>query len=201
MNTKAKALILIALLMLLFGAISGGESGAVPLFEDGPELIIDESVAPDFEALAIQTWDQFLTVFRTRKDCFGDVYLRADDTLSSRAAYDPNSATVAVRVPATAAMLKGALVHEWAHHLEFQCKEHEELRADFLFAQGLSGETPWRTGETPKRAASSWADMPSEQYAEATIVLVLGGRPIRTRARITSQAVDVIEKWAAGSLR
>lgn len=195
-----KASILTILAVLVGGAIVGRRPGTLPAFTDRPELIIDESVAVDFQALALQTWDRFLTVFWTRKDCFGDVYLRAAHTLGSRAAYDPDSATVTVRVPATAAMLQGALIHEWAHHLEFQCKEHEDLRAAFLLAQGLPRDTPWRMVEKPELAASAWADVPSEQYAEAVIALVLGGRPIPTGARLTAGAVQVLEKWAAGNL-
>jgi hypothetical protein len=54
--------------------------------------------------------------------------------------------------------------------------------------------------EKPELAASAWADVPSEQYAEAVIALVLGGRPIPTGARLTPEAVQVLEKWAAGNL-
>lgn len=184
--------------VLLGGSMALDRSEIAPVSTERPELIIDGSVAADFQALALKTWDQFLRVFWKRKDCFGDVYLRADDSLGSRAAYNPNSATVTVRVPATAAMLQGALIHEWAHHIEFQCKEHEDLRAAFLIAQGMPGETDWRKVETPEMSARAWAGLPSEQYAEATIALVLGGRSIPTGARVSTQAVGVIEKWAAG---
>lgn len=196
----AKASILTILAVLVGGAIAGGLPGTLPRPADRPELIVHESVAVDFQALALQTWDRFLTVFWARRNCFGDVYLRAAPALGSRAAYDPDSATVIVRVPATAAMLQGALIHEWAHHLEFQCSEHEDLRAAFLLAQGLPGDTAWRTAGARQMVATAWADVPSEQYAEAVIALVLGGRPIPTRARVTGEAVQVVEKWAAGKL-
>ena len=39
--------------------------------KDTPQLIFDESVASDFEALALETWDQFLAVFQARSGCFG----------------------------------------------------------------------------------------------------------------------------------
>lgn len=162
-----------------------------------PQLIVDESVAPDFELLAIETWDQFLAVFGGRSDCFGDVHLRATKDLDSRASYDPDTAAVTVRVPGTPAMLKGALIHEWAHHIEFQCREHQELRQPFLVAQGLSPDTPWRPHDEPEQMpVGDWASIPSEQYAEATIVLVLGARHIPTKARVTGEAVQVIEAWA-----
>jgi len=160
-----------------------------------PELIVDESVAGDFETLAIETWDEFLTVFQARTGCFGDVRLRATRTLGSRAAYDPASATVTVRVPGTPAMLQSALVHEWAHHIEFQCDQHETLRPAFIDALGLPPDTQWRPQVLHVNTS---ADMPSEQYAEATIVLVLGRRQIPNRVRITEDAIRVIEAWAAG---
>jgi hypothetical protein len=200
-RTNAKIITRAILLLALIGVMAGDRSEAAPVSNVHPELIIDGSVAKDFQALALQTWERFLQVFWNRKACFGDVTLKADKTLSDRAVYDPSRAVVTVRVPATAAMLRGAMVHEWAHHLEFQCKEHQELRTAFLIAQGLPVDTPWRAVEKSGLAGEAWEELPSEQYAEATIALVLGRRSIPTGARITTQAVEVIENWAVGELR
>lgn len=176
-----------------------------------PQMIADRSVAADLQALADETWLQFLAVFKPRAGCFGDVHLRADYDLDERAAYDPLTAIVTVRVPATKAMLQGALVHEWAHHIEYQCKAHNELRLAFLVAQGLPAGTPWRgdkpnglPADEPKggpavaTSEGAWSSIPSEQYAEATIELVLGSRAISTAARVSPQAIQVIARWAAG---
>lgn len=65
----------------------------------------------------------------------------------------------------------------------------------FLMAQGLPLDTPWRPDNTP---ASARADTPSEQYAEATIELVLGDRQIPTKVRVTREAIRVVEEWEAG---
>ncbi len=176
-----------------------GQTQAQP-FQPSPQLIIEDSVTSDFRALAVETWSKFLTVFQARSDCFGDVRLRAAPNLNSRAAYDPETATVTVRVPATVAMLQGALVHEWAHHLEFQCEQHQTLRPAFLKAQGLPLSTPWRPDNTPANTPEkAWANIPSEQYAEAVIEVVLGRRQIPTNARVTREAVQVIKVWAAGN--
>ena len=195
----------VALLGVVSGAMSGCGAAEAPSLAAGtaldrdPQLIVDDSVAPDFEALATETWEQFLEAFRGRSECFGDVLLRAERSLDSRAAYDPDTATVTVRVPGSPAMLKSALVHEWAHHVEFQCDEHQALRRDFLLAQGLPPDTPWRSDEElVERPTDEWAEMPSEQYAEATIVVVLGVRHIPTSARVTTEGVRVIEAWARG---
>lgn len=202
-----RARLWIALAVLMSAARSGCQEPGHPAPDSPghadvrgrPELIVDESVAPDFETLAMETWGQFLAVFQGRSDCFGDVHLGATEDLDSRACYDPDTALVTVRVPGTPAMLKGALVHEWAHHIEFQCKEHREVRRPFLIAQGLPPDTAWRPHDDPaKISVSEWPDIPSEQYAEATIVLVLGARRIPTKARITGEAVQVIAAWARG---
>jgi hypothetical protein len=114
--------------------------------KDLPRLIVDESVADDFRALALETWDQFLAAFQPRSACFGDVELRATKTLDSRASYDPETAAVTVRVPATVVMLQGALIHEWAHHVEFQCGEHLALGSNSSAASiwHLDRRSSWR---------------------------------------------------------
>ena len=195
----ALAGVLTAVALILVGTLSVHRqpTGVVP--RPGPRLIIEDSVASDFRALAEETWRQFLDVFRARADCFGDVRLRAAWTLDHRAVYEPNTATVTVRVPGTPAMLQEALVHEWAHHIEFQCAAHRQLRPAFLAAQGLPPDTPWRPRHLPADAPGSvWARIPSEQYAEATVELVLGQRHIPTGARVTREAVRVVAAWAAG---
>ncbi|GAB4568677.1 MAG: hypothetical protein Kow0047_21710 [Anaerolineae bacterium] len=185
-------------LLLVVALLIGGTTLACAQSEHRrPRLIVEDSVAADFEALAEETWGQFLEAFQTRADCFGDVRLRAAYTLHSRAAYDPARAVVTVRVPGTPAMLQSALVHEWAHHVEFQCAAHQALRPAFLTAQGLPPDTPWRPGgEGDELSSDAWADAPSEQYAEAVVVYVLGERPIPTKARVRREAVSVIRAWA-----
>jgi hypothetical protein len=181
-----------ALICIAVVALAGG---VVPARQ--PQLIVGESVDADFEALALQTWDAFLAVFRMRQGCFGDVWLEATYSLDSRAGYDPDTATVTVLVPGTAAMLKSGLIHEWAHHVEFQCRAHEELQAAFLVAQNLAPGAPWRpAGTTTNLTTGEWADIPSEQYAEAVVELVLGGRPIPTGAHVSPAAIRVVEEWA-----
>ena len=179
-------MILFALAVLLSGTAAGCRTA-----DQAPRLVVDESVAADFEVLALETWDQFVAAFQSRSGCFGDVHLRAVYALDSRAGYDPDTATATVLVPGAPAMLQSGLIHEWAHHVEFQCREHRDLRPAFLAAQGLPPDTPWRL---PDESANS----PSEQYAEATIEFVLGARPIPTEARVSREAIRVVQEWAEG---
>ena len=164
-----------------------------------PALLVDGSVAGDLGLLAEETWSVFLDVFRARASCFGPVTLKATRSLDSRAVYDPDTLTVTVRVPATAAVLKGALVHEFAHHVEFQCQEHEELRPAFIAALDLPAGTEWRPDNASAGApASVRADVPSELYAEATVNLVLGRQPVTTGVRINDEAIRAVQVWATG---
>ncbi len=189
----------VALVVALGLALAGCARQAAPEAKQMPRLIADDSVAGDFEALAQETWSKFLVVFQARVGCFGDVHLRATQDLDNRAAYDPRTATVTVRVPGTVAMLQGALIHEWAHHVEFQCADQQEMRPAFLAAQGLPAGTPWRSDDDPaSMPESAWAGIPSEQYAEGTIELVLGRRQMPTGVRVRVEAVQVIERWASG---
>ena len=88
-------------------------------------------------------------------------------------------------------------MHEWAHHVEFQCEAQTEMRAAFVEAQGMPANTPWRLEDgTTNIFSSDWANIPSEQYAETAIVVVLGERPISTNAPITAEGMEVISAWA-----
>ncbi|MEM7539637.1 MAG: hypothetical protein AAF639_46205 [Chloroflexota bacterium] len=156
-----------------------------------PQLHFDATVATDLRTLANETWTQFLTTFAARTDCFGDVHLQVDRHLPARARYEPATATVTIKAPGTPAHLQGALVHEWAHHVEFQCNEHRTLRPLFLASLGLPPETEWRSGH-------EWVDTPSEHYAEAAIVLVLGERSLQTKIRVMPKSVAVLRRWAEG---
>jgi hypothetical protein len=186
------------LALVIVGALLGS-SDRVIAQPPQPRLIADGSVGPDLRALADQTWLTFLAAFPARTGCFGDVHLHAQTGLASRAAYDPRTATVTINVPGTVAMLQSGLVHEWAHHIEFQCPAQQEMRAAFMRAQGLAPETPWRPVQGPAEdSESAWADIPSEQYAEAAVELVLGRRQIPTSAPVRAAGVQVLAQWAKG---
>jgi hypothetical protein len=176
--------VLIALLGLLILATTSGCS------DSGPELRFDTSVPPDLEQLVATTWIRFLDAHPGRLGCIGDVTVQAAWELETRAEYRPGDATVVVRVPGTAATLSDAIVHEFAHHIEFTCQDHVELRAAFLEAQGMPESADWFEGD-------AWDAIPSEQYAEATVEVVLGSRSLRGQTQLSDGAVDVVRSWAA----
>ncbi len=163
-----------------------------------PRLIIEPSVDEAFAALAQETWASFLTIFAARTHCFGDVHLQASYQLPARAGYDPHTATVVIRVPASAARLQAALIHEWAHHIEFQCPEQADMRPAFLAAEGFPPNTSWRP-VPPATSHDIWANIPSEHFAEAAIPLVLGHNATPTQIHVRRAAMDVLAHWAAGT--
>jgi hypothetical protein len=177
----ANFMVVILLLLVMLGCSDSRQ----------PQLVVDGTVAPDLEDLAKQTWAQFVEAFAGRSYCFDDVTLMTSANLESRAVYKPESATTVVEVPATAALLQAALVHEWAHHIEFQCNDHATLRGPFLAAQKLPPDADWFH-------APAWAEIPSEQFAEATVLYVLGLRRLPTGADVESAAVEVLSVWASG---
>ncbi|MEM7129024.1 MAG: hypothetical protein AAF702_22010 [Chloroflexota bacterium] len=178
------------LLLLLIGVGSIRECPMPTIRE--PQMHFSSTVAADFRDLANDTWAQFLSTFSARTDCFGDVTLNTNPDLESRAVYDPRSTTVTVRVPGTPAFLQAALVHEWAHHVEFQCDAHQKLRPTILSLLNLPSDTAWR-------AEHQWADSPSEHYAEAVVELVLGDHPLPTKIRVNQDIVSILSEWSKGS--
>lgn len=157
-----------------------------------PQLLIDASVPADLEQLATTVWGRFLDSHPARRECMGDVALRGSWSLDVRAEYQPATATVVVRIPGTPATLSDAIVHEFAHHVEFTCGSHAELRSSFLEAQGMPPSADWFGGTT-------WEAIPSEQYAEATVQLVLGRRSLHGQIRLSADAVEVVRSWATGN--
>lgn len=185
---KVRILLCIAVSSYLLAAAQPGKT---------PQLWIDRSVAPDFAALIRTTWDSFLIVFAARQDCFGDLRIVAVTELADRAQYEPATATVLVRVPARGSALRAALVHEWAHHLEFQCAAQVELRPAFLAAQGLPPDSAWYAADgSTALHAYQWATIPSEQFAETVVAVVLDQQRMRTPARVTAAGRQVITAWA-----
>lgn len=158
----------------------------------GPELHFDSSVPDDLRAVAVEAWDRFLAAHPARADCIGSINMSAAWELDDRAEYRPGSATVVIRVPGTAPNLTNDLTHEFAHHVEFTCREHEELRAAFLATQGFPDSANWFNGAT-------WETTPSEQYAEATVEAVLGRRTHHGGIIVSNESVAVVRQWGSRS--
>lgn len=181
-----RRIVLLTLVSLLSGYLVTGCS------EAAPELLFDSNVPSDLQELATDVWTELLDHFPARLGCIDDVTLRAAWELDDRGEYQPETATVVVRVPGTAPTLSDELVHEFAHHIEFTCPDHVELRAAFLEAQGFPSETAWFTG-------TGWETTPSEQWAEAAVQYVLGSRSQRQGMGIADDTVAVVRDWAEGS--
>lgn len=157
-----------------------------------PSLVFPEDTPSDLQQLGMEVWDDFLSVFPNQVGCIGEVTLEGDWTLEgSRAYYLPDDAKVVLEIPATAPHLRHSLIHELAHHVEHACSDHAHLRSDFLKAQNLPPDTPWFDGP-------SWEEIPSEQYAEAVVRLVLIRPVMNYRLSLTPEAIEAVRVWGGG---
>lgn len=163
-----------------------GAPGAAPALDFGA------NTPNDLRLLASSTLQGVAEAFPGRHRCLDDVELVGAWELEDRAQYDPDGPTVTVRIPATAAQLETSIVHELAHHLEFACPEHAEVRGPFLVAQGLEADTDWFGG-------SSWETTPSEQWATAVVEHVLDRLDESAGVKVTPAGLDVIARWAVAS--
>lgn len=150
---------------------------------------IGDSVAADLEAVAVETFDSFVAAAPAAAGCVGNPRLEAAWELEDPAKYDQETGIIYLRVPATASSLEASLIHELAHHIELACPTHAGMRAAFLEAQGHAPETPWFGG-------GPWELRPSEQFAEATVEVVLGERRRNQLAlQLTPGAVQTVAQW------
>lgn len=154
-------------------------------------IALADDVPRDLALLARATWERFTEAFPAQGECLAPVTVDGVRGLPDRAAYDPNRRLVTVRFPGTAPNLEASLVHEFAHHLEFGCPGQGALRSGFLEAQGLAAGAEWFE-------ASTWEGTPSEQFAEAVTVFVLGRRPGHLRTPVSDSALRAVRAWAEG---
>lgn len=181
----------VAVAVVALALVVGGGAWGAPAQREAPQLLIGDSVAGDFAALAGDTYQGFVASAPGLGECVRSPRLEAVYELDELAVYDQRTHIMSVRVPATAASLSASLVHELAHHLELSCPSHLAMRRRFLAAQGLDPATPWFGGDV-------WEDIPSEQFAEAVVQMVLGGRDRHLlRMHLTQDAVDVVATWLA----
>ena len=179
-----------AAVAVVIGAAATIGVAAVQAGPGRPAIHFADPAPSDLRDLATTTWARFLDAIPARWACVPDVTLRGAWTFRNRASYDPDSEIVTLRIPGTAPNLAASMVHEFAHHVEFACHEQRPLRSRFLDAQGIPPGTPWRDGP-------EWSDIPSEQYAQAMIQVVLGRQP-NPLVPITPAAVAAIRDWGRG---
>jgi len=173
-----------AVAAVVIAATTGGRSPG--------RLIMGDGVPGDLRALATEAFADFESAFPARMHCMGDVRLvPVWEEMEERARYRRGEAIIELAVPATANLLADSLIHELAHHLEFTCPEHREVRPAFLAAQGHPEGADWYAGDT-------WESIPSEQFAETVVLVVLGRRQQNVlRMRIHPNAVLLVEAWGS----
>ena len=158
------------------------------------DLKFDEALPGDVRELARKTWNRFAATFPDRLDCIPDVTLVGAWELDEKAVYEPDTATIYLRIPGTAGQLETSLVHEFGHHLDSHCSEQGTLRNEFMMAQGVDSTIEWSTCPD----GSAWEDIPAEQFAEATVLAVLDYRLANRHMPISPEAVELVRRWGGG---
>jgi hypothetical protein len=154
-----------------------------------PRIAFADGTPQDLQRLATSAWGDFIASFRRHQDCIDPVTVVPALRLGDRATYSQTDALVTVRVPGTAPNLRAALIHEFAHHLDYTCPRVRHFRRRFLAAQGLATTRPWGTG-------ASWEQIPAEQFADAAVEIVLG-RTSWLRLHAREAALQEMRAWGA----
>jgi hypothetical protein len=154
----------------------------------GTGLEFGATTPEDVRVLVTETFDDFRQAFPARAGCAAGAVLEVDRDLEDRGHYDPQTATITLRIPETATKLRNSFLHELAHHLEFACESQEEVRPSFLAAQGFPPHQDWFGGP-------SWRETPSEHFAEAVVEVVEGRRNLRYGIGLSREALDLVEAW------
>lgn len=147
----------------------------------------------DLRELVEDTLSRVADAVPAHVDCLDSLVIGYSWELPHRAEYRPSTATIVLRVPATAPHLSFSLAHEVAHHLEAACPAQEEMRPAFLAAQGHPPDRLWFSGP-------SWEETPSEQFATAFARYVTGETGPH-RVPVTEAALEVVADWARGTIK
>ena len=107
------------------------------------------------------------------------------------ARYEPDRALVLIRAPGTAVNLESSLLHEYAHHVERRCPTDTAFRRRYVAAAELPAGTAWSGG-------GRWDRIPSERFAEAAVIRVLGQQPPHVLIHVHPAEVALVDAWAGG---
>jgi hypothetical protein len=155
----------------------------------GESLRFTADTPSDLRAVASDAWHRFRNAFPDRHGCLLGLTVGVAWELHDRARYEPGRALVRIRAPGTAGNLTASLLHEFAHHVEHRCPPTAAFRRRFVAAGELPPGTPWLGDDR-------WDRTPSERFAEAAVIHVLGERPPHVLIHIQPAEVALLAGWA-----
>lgn len=158
-----------------------GRAGAEPVVR------LQQRVPPAVEREVRATVAEFVAVFGARRECIGGAELRLVRAVDDGdARYVGAEQLIEVEIPTSPRRFRESLVHELAHHVERACPDGADLRAEIMAA----------TGATAWAGQARWERRPSELWAEAVVLLVLGERVRFERSVPVDEAVvDAARRW------
>lgn len=156
-----------------------------------PDLRFTSGTPEDVREVATDAWHRFAAAFPARAGCLDGLTVGVAWDLRDRARYEPDRALVLIRAPGTAANLESSLLHEYAHHVERRCPTDAAFRRRYVAAAELPAGTAWSGG-------GRWERIPSERFAEAAVIRVLGEPPPHVLIHVRPAEVALVDAWAGG---
>lgn len=156
--------------------------------DDGPPRVSYLDGTPgDVMALGDSTFADILETFPDQVGCLRDVTVAHSWDLGPEAGFYQGN-HIEIEVPNSRERIRRTYVHEFGHHLDANCSD-AQLRSEFTSAMGHPDGTDWYSDGRP------WHQRPSEQFAEA-VVVVVGGSPTHTDMTLTVEAIRIVETWS-----
>lgn len=155
--------------------------------DDIPRVYYKEGTPGDVMALGDSAYADVVAAFPSHIGCLRDVTVAHNWDLGTEAGfYQANY--IEIEVPNTRERIRKTYVHEFGHHLDFNCLDRETREA-FTKAMGHPAGTDWHSRDRP------WEQRPAEQFAEA-VVAVVGGSRLHPDSTLHPEAVRVVATWA-----
>lgn len=181
---RRTAWLALALALAPLASSCAGQAGRIEALQNLPD---------DVAALVDETWRRFAAAMPAAAACMEPVeLLLVEDVTDGDAVYVVSDRRIEIEIPTSPARFPESLIHELAHHVEATCPTQADVRTRFLAAQGFSADDPWRDGE-------SWAQIPSEHFAEAVVQVVLEDRLLHADVvKLDDVAIELVRAWGAG---
>lgn len=156
-----------------------------------PRIRLVQDVPAEVSTIVETTWQDFEEHLPWAAECMLPVELILTRSVPDGAArYRATEQLIEVEIPTSPARFRESVVHEIGHHIDATCEGIDQLRRDFISAQGLDPQLPWDDAET-------WEATPAEHFAEAIVAIVTGDRlQHEDRIAISDRSLDVVR--AAG---
>lgn len=140
-------------------------------------------------ASAVDAWER---AFAGRRECIEPASVGFERMSGRRGEYRTQERRVVLNPNRAVRTMGYTVIHELSHHAMISCELwlDEGFTAAFFAAQGIPADRSWYD------YSAGWGQAPSEQFAEAAVLVVQGWS--NGSAPVTPAGVDVVQAWLEG---